>query len=51
MIQSCQLGDNFYDYGQSPKRIKIDDKDLLFLQSDSRIKILDCESCCGCGGW
>lgn len=51
-IFSCALGDNFYDYGEEPKKIKIDDKEVRqVISNDPRVKIFDCSDCGGCGGW
>lgn len=51
-INSCALGDNFYDYGESPKEIEIDDEEVeAFLLNDNRIHIVECCDCCGCAGW
>lgn len=50
--ESCALGDNFYDYGEVPKKLRIDDPELRnLLLNDWRITILRCEDCCCCAGW
>lgn len=50
-ILSCDLGDNFYDYGDNPKPLVIDDEELQFLVNEPKVYIVDCEGCCGCAGW
>ncbi|NLA64220.1 MAG: hypothetical protein GX857_13605 [Bacteroidales bacterium] len=51
-ILSCALGeDNFYDYGERPKKTKIDDKELRFLENHPKVTILECCNCCACAGW
>ena len=54
LIRACFVGDNFYDYGETPKEIKWDRISPSLaqeLKNDHRIKILKCEDCCGCSGW
>ena len=53
VIQSCQLGNNFYDYEEDPPE-KLDFSlcpELEELEDDPRIYILWCSDCCGCAGW
>ena len=53
VIQSCQLGNNFYDYEEDPPE-KLDFSrfpELEELEDDPRIYILWCSDCCGCSGW
>ena len=53
VIQSCQLGNNFYDYEEEPPE-KLDfslHPELKELEDDPRIYILWCSACCGCAGW
>lgn len=53
VIQSCQLGNNFYDYEEDPPE-KLDFSlfpELEELEDDPRIHILWCSGCCGCAGW
>lgn len=53
-IQICELGDNYYGYGENaPNRIKIDDKEIreLALEKDHRVHFTYCENCCACGSW
>lgn len=53
-IQACELGDNYYNYGEdAPDKIKIDDEEIrkLDLENDHRIHFIRCEDCCGCGSW
>lgn len=49
-IKACEVGDNFYDYGEEPKDIAFD-KEFTFLKDDFRIRIVECCDCCGCAGW
>ncbi len=50
-IAACALGDNFYDYGERPKKVRIDDKELRFLKNHPKVTIVECCDCCGCAGW
>lgn len=50
-ILSCDLGNNFYNYGEPKKTITIDDEQLKFLSTDFRVNIITCENCCCCSGW
>lgn len=58
-VKCCAFGDNFYDYGENPpKKYKFDkrfdtqtkNKFNEFRQKKDLV-IMDCESCCACGGW
>lgn len=49
-IKACEIGNNFYDYGEEPTPI-VFNKKYEFLKGDHRIHILDCQACCGCAGW
>ena len=50
-IRWCEVGDNFYDYGQAkPLKMKFDKK-YEYLRNDPRIRFTTCEDCCGCAGW
>lgn len=50
-IYWCQVGDNFYDYGEKPPKHMNFKKDLEFLKDDPRINFIECCNCCGCAGW
>lgn len=49
-IKACEIGNNFYDYGEEPTPI-VFSKQYEFLKDDHRVHIIDCQSCCGCAGW
>lgn len=56
-IGCCMLGDNGYDYDEEP----IEEEDWTFEfcpelvdianNSNPRVEIVECSSCCGCGSW
>lgn len=53
-ISSCQIGENYYDYGEDPPE-EIDlceEYEELRPYLDSEyLEITDCSSCWGCGTW
>ena len=49
-ICACQIGDNFYDYGERPQAVVFDEK-FKFLKDNPKVIILECCDCCGCAGW
>ncbi len=50
-IKWCEIGDNFYDYGEEPPtRIKFN-KGLEFLKDDPKVILIECSECCACAGW
>lgn len=49
-ILACEVGDNFYDYSETPKRVTFYPH-LEFLKNDPRVQIIECDGCCGCAGW
>lgn len=50
-IKSCDLGDNFYDYGEREPELRIDNSKLKFLEDCNNVIITRCCDCCGCAGW
>lgn len=50
VLKACDVGNNFYDYGEPEKKLTFYPK-FQFLQNDHRIIIEDCSICCGCAGW
>lgn len=49
-VYSCDIGNNFYDYGEEEPPLKIK-SEFSFLKDDFRIKIIRCCDCCCCAGW
>ena len=49
-IRSCDVGDNFYDYGETPKPFKIEPQ-YKYLLDDHRIRFYGCDECGMCSGW
>lgn len=49
-IHACEVGDNFYDYDESPKPICYN-AGLEWIKDDPRIIISECADCCCCSGW
>lgn len=50
VIRACEVGDNFYDYDETPKPVKFS-AGLEILAHDHRICILKCDECRSCAGW
>lgn len=55
-IQWCQIGANFFDYGEpEPETMNIDEKGkkLITLAKNAGIELnfLKCDECSGCAGW
>jgi len=49
VVKACVVGDNFYDYGETPKPIRYNY--APWAENDPRIIVISCEECCGCAGW
>ena len=50
-IYWCEIGDNFYDYGEKRPKHTHFYKKFEFLRDDPRVVLLDCADCCGCASW
>lgn len=50
VICACAVGDNFYDYGETPKEIEFDEE-FEWMANDPLFYIIDCSECGGCSGW
>lgn len=51
VLRACEIGDNFYDYGdEAPDKMECEEE-LKFVLDNPLIYIKDCSECCGCAGW
>ena len=52
IIKACVLDENnFFDYGEKPSPLKIEDKELHFLKNEKNVVIIRCDECSCCAGW
>ena len=50
IIDACAVGDNFYDYADTPQPI-IFDEEYEWMENNPFIIIRECCDCSCCGGW
>ena len=54
-VRECDLGDNFYDYGEEPSKFEWREDIPPSVRDDiansSCITFLSCCDCCKCAGW
>ena len=50
IIDACEVGDNFYDYGDEPKPITFAEG-YEWMEDNPLIIIRECCDCCSCSGW
>ena len=55
VVRECDLGDNFYDYGEEPHDFEWREDIPFSIRDDiansSCISFLSCCDCCRCAGW